>query len=417
MKPKIHYHSHAAFFSGAENMISILLQSEELDSKYIKSFSYRYSKSYQSGFTKRVGDFNGKRFAFRFLHVHSYEQLPSFLPNFLKRIILFFFNSLLFYPMLTYQIFTLTKLFKKIKPDLLHINNAGYPAALSSRAAAIAGKISRVPKIIMIVNNMAVEYDRPSRIIEYPIDRLVAKYVDLFITGSKSAADQLMSVLKLSNNKITTIHNGIKLRERLHTKNETMQRLELEDFKGVTFGVVALLVPRKGHKILLEAVSKMVLEKKFVNGEFRLLIEGTGPLYHELSDIISKKGLMSWVTFVGHEENIMDFISAIDVLIWPSVEDEDFPNIISEAMGLGKPVIASRLAGTPEQILDTQTGILVEPRNTEQLASAIFKMIKNKEKRESMGYQALKEFNNKFSSEIAIKNYNKLYETLLEGKK
>lgn len=417
MKHKIHYHSHAAFFSGAENMISILLESEELDSKFTKSFSYRYSKSYQNGFKKRVHNFHGKSYAFRFLHIHSYEQLPSFIPNFLKRIILFIMNSLLFYPMLSYQIFILTKLFKKIKPDILHINNAGYPAALSSRAAALAGHISGVPKIIMVVNNMAVGYSRPSRWIEYPIDKLIAKCVDKFITGSKSAACQLKHVLKLPTHKIKTVHNGIKFRERLYTNNETRKRLELTDFKGLTFGVVALLVPRKGHKILLEALSDLVLEKKFLNSEFRLLIEGTGPMYQELIDMVSNRGLAPWVTFLGHEENIIDFISAIDVLVWPSIEDEDFPNIISEAMGLGKPVIASRLAGTPEQLIDNETGILVEPRNKEQLASAIVKLVKNKEIRKSMGCKALEVFKNKFSSEIAIENYINLYEKLLEGKK
>ena len=108
-------------------------------------------------------------------------------------------------------------------------------------------------------------------------------------------------------------------------------------------------------------------------------------------------------------------MSVLDVLIWPSVEDEDFPNVVSEAMGLGKPVIASRLAGTPEQVEEGKTGLLIEPRNVEQLSRAILQLSKNSDIRKSMGSAALARFKANFSSEIAIRNYNNLYKILIES--
>jgi L-malate glycosyltransferase len=415
MKPKIHYHSHAAFFSGAENMISILLQSEELDSKFIKTFSYRYSHAYYNGFKKRVSKFNGKSYMFHFLHLHSYEQLPKFIPNLFKRLTFFIINFVVIYPSLIYQVIALRKLFVKIEPDILHINNAGFPGALSARAAVIAGHMSGVPKIIMVVNNMAVGYGYPSRWLEYPIDKLIARYVDVFITGSKQAADQLKQVLKIESDKLQTIHNGIKLRQVSDTIPQIKKRLELDNFKGVTFGVVALLIPRKGHQVLLDALLKLVSDNNFLGNEFKILIEGVGPLHQELIDFVISNKLTPWVTFVGHEENIIDFMSVLDVLIWPSIEDEDFPNVVSEAMGLGKPVIASRLAGTPEQVEEGKTGLLIEPRNVEQLSRAILQLSKNSDIRKSMGSAALARFKANFSSEIAIRNYNNFYKILIES--
>ena len=414
MKSKIHYHSHAAFFSGAENMISVLLQSKELQSKFTQSFSYRYSDAYYSGFKKRVINFKGKSYALRFMHLHSYEQLSIFIPIFFKRIIFFLINSVLVYPSLIYQVIVLSRLLTKIAPDILHVNNAGYPAALSARAAVIAGRISGVPKIIMVVNNMAVGYGHYSRWFDYPIDRLISRYVNVFITGSKSAAVQLQDVLKLPLPQLQTIHNGIRLQDRASTIFDTRRRLELSDYTGITFGVVALLIPRKGHQVLLDAILKLVKDKSLLGHEFKVLIEGDGPLRHELMEFVTSRNLTPWVNFVGHEENITDFMSALDVLIWPSIQDEDFPNVVSEAMGLGKPVIASRLAGTPEQVLEGETGLLIAPRDVAQLAAAISQLIENADLRESMAHAALARFNTHFASQIALRNYNNLYTKLIE---
>ena len=65
-----------------------------------------------------------------------------------------------------------------------------------------AGKIAAIPKILMVVNNLAVDYHTFSRWIDYPVDRFVVGSVDVFITGSKAAANQLHSVLALPTHKI-----------------------------------------------------------------------------------------------------------------------------------------------------------------------------------------------------------------------
>jgi len=105
-------------------------------------------------------------------------------------------------------------------------------------------------------------------------------------------------------------------------------------------------------------------------------------------------------------------MSFIDVLILPSIEYEDFPNVVIEAMGLGKPVIASLLAGTPEQVVDGVSGILVEPGNINELSLAIVKMCSNKNTLLKMGLAGRSIFQKKFTSEIAVERYVKLYKTL-----
>lgn len=414
MNPKVHYHTHAAFFSGAENMISLFLQSKILNSKFDISFSYRYSKEYHDGLKKRINDFNGFTYPLFFLHLHSYDQLPIWIPKCIRKIFFIIIYLTLLYPLFIYEVIVLTILLVKIGPDILHINNAGYPAALSARAAAIAGRLAGVSKVIMVVNNIAVGYKHPIRWLDYPLDKMIVRCVDFFITGSKVAEERLRNVLVLPSHRSFSIHNGIFLRSQSSTIAATRSRLNIVDYKGIIFGVVAILVPRKGHQVLLDAVLKLVHEEKLKSDDFQVFIEGDGPLYGKLVEFVALNNLTSYVTFVGKEANVIEFMASIDVLILPSVEDEDFPNVILEAMALGKPVIASSLAGTPEQ-LDSSTGLLVEPRNSSQLADAIFNLSVDSGLRVSMGKAALQRYKYHFDGNIALNKYIELYAKLIKG--
>ena len=193
---KIHYHSDCEFFAGCENMLAVFFNSDELKASYNLSFSFRSSPEYVSGYKLRVHS-EVPLYPFYFFDMSNVSKLPKWIPLIGRRILMKLARMITHGPIMVYEIFALTRLFHKIKPDILHINNGGYPAALSSRAAAIAGRIAAVPKIVMVVNNMAVNYNRLSRCVDYPIDRVVVNSVDLFITGSKAAANQLQSVLAL----------------------------------------------------------------------------------------------------------------------------------------------------------------------------------------------------------------------------
>jgi glycosyltransferase involved in cell wall biosynthesis len=413
---KIHYHSECTFFAGCENMLAIFFNAEGFRQAHDVSFSYAYSKLYEQGLNRRV-HLKLPIYIFKFLTLTECSKLPKWIPLLIQRAFMAGLRLLFNIPLLMYQVFVLFRLLKKINPDILHINNGGYPAARSALAAAIAGKCAGVPKVLMVVNNMAVGYRHYSRLLDYPIDRLIVRCVDVFITGSQAAGAKLQTVLKLPIHQLKTIHNGITLHHLTCNLNETKQRLGLREFKGVIFGVVSQLIPRKGHQVLLDAVLELTSNKKLLGHEFKILIEGSGPLRSMLFDFVNTNNLSSWVDFVGDESNIVDFMSALDVLIFPSVQDEDFPNVISEAMALGKPVIASRLAGTPEQVVDGVTGLLVAPNNVTQLVTAIYQLMEQAGMRSSMGSAALARFNSHFTSSIALNKYSNLYEKLIEDER
>ncbi len=408
---KIHYHSDCPFFAGCENMLANFLNSKELKRHAKLSFSFRQSRLYADGLSKRLKSVV-PLYPVSFPDLSYASPIAAIIPIAVRRYLMAIARLVLFWPLLTYECFVLFMLFKRLSPDVLHINNGGYPAALSARAAAIAGYFARVPYIVMVVNNMASDYQNYSRWMDYPVDRFVVKAVNIFITGSAAASDQLKKVLNLPDFKLSKIHNGIALKATTESILDTRNRLGVGRFEGVVFGVVALLIQRKGHLYLLEAALKLVASKVESCSNFVVLIEGSGPLQEELAAFVQQNNLSTHIRFVGDEKNVVDFMNALDVLVLPSIQDEDFPNVVIEAMALGKPVISSRIAGTPEQVEHGVTGLLVEPRNADQLACAMLDLIGDSELRNRMGSAAAYRFENKFTSNKAVLNYINFYKKL-----
>jgi len=393
-------------------MLANFWASPEIRNRFEISFSYRYTRLYADGLSQRANlDF--PIYPLRFPDPSELVPVPAHWFSLLKRTIRFFARQVFTLPMLAYELWVLRNVFVRLRPDILHINNGGYPAALSARAAAVAARLAGVPQVIMVVNNLAVDYRRPPRWLGYPLDRVVAYSVSKFVTASAAAASKLQKVLRLHECKCLAIHNGIAIRPKTETTEDTRKRLGLAQFDGVIFGVIALMEFRKGHQVLLDALIKLLGGMRPEALNIKILFEGSGPLYADLLAFVANNQLSKYCVFVGDETNIMDFMALLDVLILPSIEYEDFPNVILEAMGVGKPVIASRLAGTPEQVVDGETGILVSPRDVDQLAAAIATLSLDKDLRLQMGQAGLKRFHKHFAVELAVKNYMSLYQSLI----
>lgn len=412
MMQKIHFHSDCHFFSGSENMIVNFLSSKEMRENFEISFSYRDSVEYTNGFLRRVNvDF--PVYALKLSDPARMASNPFRLPEKMSRLGNVTLKTLTKPMLFFYNLYVLTDLFRTIKPDLLHINNGGFPGAESCRLAALAAKICGIKNVVMVVNNQAYEYNTIRRLLNYPVDRIVVFSVNKFITGSKSAAERLKCVLSLPQKKITSIYNGVLLRNSDEKISKTKERLRLKSFDGVLFGVVALMEKRKGHVVLLKSIQELLLREPLLVHKMKFLLEGDGPLLEELKVFVNQNSLNSVVHFVGNESNVISFMNAMDVIVLPSLYGEDFPNVILEAMALGKPVIASRVAGTPEQIINEVTGILVTPSDTSELTDALLIMLNSSEKRITMGVKGLEVFNEKFKAPIAVNRFIDLYKNIM----
>ena len=114
---------------------------------------------------------------------------------------------------------------------------------------------------------------------------------------------------------------------------------------------------------------------------------------------------------------LLDYTKDFDLFVLPSIEDEDLPYVILEAMMLGKPVIGTRVAGIPEQIEHGETGLLVDPSDPKALAQGIRRILLDRGRSQSMGEAARRKYAAEFRYERIMNRYLELYDTLTNAKK
>jgi len=413
-KIKILFYSDCSFFAGCENMLVALFSSPQMHEEFDITFAYRYSKEYEDGLHTRFKSISNEiplRLPTIDLLFKLINKIKVGLINKLSKAIVI--GSCLKYLFSFYNVFRLLFVFRKVNPDILHINNGGYPGAYTCIAAVFAAKMARIKKVVFVVNNIITPYNSIFRYIEKPIDKFVKNNTTVFITGSKYAGNKLRDLWNLPQQRVTNLPNTVMLRPLVEPRESVLKRLGITN-NHIVLGNIALLDPRKGQKYLIEALA--IVREKFDNFEnVILIIEGTGKERAHLRNLVADLSLGGNVVFLENEKNIFDIINILDMFILSSIEYEDFPNVILEAMSLGKPVIGTDMAGIPEQIEDGVNGFVVAPRDVDALSEAILTLIKNENKRKRMGEKSLERFDRLFSYGKVISNYIMFYKKLGNG--
>lgn len=409
-KKKILYYTDCPFFAGCENMIANFFNSEELSKVYDVVLVYRYSDRYKEGAIKRMD--MGRSIPVNLITeptrdsiITSDNRIFARIQSYYRYLICFFIKYFSVY--INYR--RLLPLFREYAPDIIHINNGGYPAATSCFSAVLAAKKCKITNIVYVVNNMAMDYKHPLRWFDRGLDRIVKSQVRYFINGSNNAGIRLKEVLDLPDDKQITIRNGIIPREVSLKKDVFLQKYGIEVGTFV-FAEVANLEVRKGHMVLLKAVQKLI--KKSYEIPFVVVLEGNGPLKDQLSAYIINNSLSNYVRMIEVDQ-IYNLYNSIDVLVLPSLYKEDFPNTIIEAMGMGIPVIGTSIAGIPEQIDDHKTGILIPPGDEDALASAMEEILKDSELYTLCSREAKKKFESNYTASISVNNYLDLYNSMI----
>jgi len=145
---------------------------------------------------------------------------------------------------------------------------------------------------------------------------------------------------------------------------------------------VGRLVPAKGQRILIEAVSHLKEAGRAVELQF----VGDGPDRDELEKLVSSKGLSDSIRFAGavNQDKIQDYYRNADVFALASFA-EGIPVVLMEAMAMEIPCVSTRVAGIPELIEDGVDGLLVAPSDVQGMAAAIGRLIDSPELREALG--------------------------------
>ena len=176
--------------------------------------------------------------------------------------------------------------------------------------------------------------------------------------------------------------------------------------ESIKMGYLAQLLPRKGHKYVIDAVAKVREDFPDIKVEFA----GQGPLEAELKAQISKLGLNDKIEFYGQVQrsNIPALLSEWDIGLMPSLS-ETFGHALIEPMCAGLAVIATPTGVAPDILKDGENALTVPFRDSEAIANAILRLIENPEMRIKMGQQARRTIIERFSLENVLDLTEKAY--------
>lgn len=359
-------------YSGSELVIENILLSKKIANNFDLEFIYGYNPSYDSRLKERFDYLNLKLDNVKSIRLISpdwYGYQKSLLKKtkskyfylLLKTIILKIARFLFISHVLNF--FLLRKEILTSNPDILYINNGGYPASLQCLLTVFVARSIGISTIYFNINNMAMNR---KRWYDSYIDSYINGGVTKFITASYAAQKQAIISRNFVGDLFVRIPNTIYNDEGIKIFND-----KNENRKIIKFGSVGLLTERKGYHVLLKALDILVNRCKIT--DFEVEIIGDGEERQNLENLVNEFNLNNFVRFLGFQSNPLSFISDFDVFILPSVRNEDFPYVILEAMILSKPIIGTTVAGIPEQIINEETGLLIEPNNPDDLAIAMEK--------------------------------------------
>ena len=258
---------------------------------------------------------------------------------------------------------TLGKLCQLVRDERVDVINTHLTTA--SWQGALAGKICGVPSVAVV----------------HATDRKTwFQHADYLIAVSAGVKDALIEQ-GIDPQKIEVLYHGIDLAQYVAplSTEQAKARLGLPA-DTQTVGVVASLIPRKGHRFLLEALKNM-------RAPVHALFAGEGELEAELREQAREMELENRVHFLGFRRDVPEIVCAMDAFVLPSLK-EGLSIAVMEAMALEKPVICSNIAGLPEVVRDGQTGFLVPPGDSLALQNALEKLFADENLRAQLGHNA-----------------------------
>ena len=173
----------------------------------------------------------------------------------------------------------------------------------------------------------------------------------------------------------------------LYRKKEARGRFGLPQNRTLV-GVIGRLDIQKGQEVLLRAAPEVLRRHRDVH--FVLAGEetrGESGYKSHLKELARSSGIESNVSFLPFTNDVARFLAALDVFVLPSFA-ETYGLVVIEAMAMKLPVIATNAGGVPEIITDRETGLLVEPRNSKEIADAIHRLLTRPSLRSRLGKSA-----------------------------
>ena len=304
----------------------------------------------------------------------------------------------------------LWRLLRQLKPDIVHTRN------LSALEAGVVAWFAGVP------GRVHGEHGRDS----YDIDgtnkkylllrRICQPFIQRYIPLSKDLEGWLKALVKIPENKMRQIYNGVdsdRFCAYAHGQRRPLPDQEQADDKQLIIGTVGRIQEVKDQLTLVKAVADLVAQNKDYRQTIKLVIVGDGPMMEELEELVQEKNIADITWLSGARNDIPELLQAMDLFILPS-KAEGISNTILEAMATGLPIVATAVGGNSELVIDGETGTLIPPEDPVGMVDAIKIYLNDPTLLRRHGCAGQKRVETSFSMNSMINNYLEIYGELVE---
>ncbi len=312
--------------------------------------------------------------------------------------------------------FQIKKLLRELQPDVVHTHSA--KAGILGRFAGygLKGKWGEnLPAVVHTIHGLAFHPYQSELLNKFyiAIERSTAKKTDLFISVADAMTAQATAVGIGTPERYVTAYSAIDEDDFLEPisqeRRNDFRRKHGIDKDAVVLVTIARLFMLKGHEYIIDSARQ--LAKRFENCVW--LFVGDGNLSEQLKEQARQFGVADRIKFAGllPPSEIPLAIQSSDILVHCSLR-EGLARALPQGMLCGKPAISFDVDGAREVVNDN-TGRLIEPKNIEHLTRACAELIENKDLRERLGKQARQSVKKKFAPDTMVDTIEEVYRKLL----
>jgi glycosyltransferase involved in cell wall biosynthesis len=304
-----------------------------------------------------------------------------------------------------YQLIRLTRFLRRERFDVVHTHDLW-----TNLMGVLAARMAGVPAIVSSRRDLAHFDWYQGRRRNWL--RRIQNLSGAVLANATPIRDALIAEDGFAPAKLRVIHNGVDT-EKFRRGARDRERL----FPGTQNQTLVVVVGNmhsdvKGHPWLIAAAPAVLQEfprTKFIFG-------GDGDARPGFEAQVGKLGLQSSFKFLGRRSDIPDVLASCDIAVLPS-RAEGLPNAVLEYMAAGLPTIASRVGGNAELIQDGMTGLLVPPEDSQALAVALLRLLRDPELSRRMATAGQKVAVENYSFERLIREVDALYTELLNRRR
>lgn len=300
----------------------------------------------------------------------------------------------------------LTRLLRRMRPAIVHSRNlsgldALIPALLAGVRVRIHGEHGRDADDLDGLNPRNLR-----------LRRLFRPLVRHYCVVSEDLRRYVVERVSVAPTKISQIYNGVDTAKFRPVSPDAAGVLDREDASEILIGTVGRLQGVKDQLTLVHAYYEARRSVPDRMANTRLVIVGDGPCRTEIVEAIARFGIQRNVSLLGERHDVPEILRALDLFVLPSL-NEGISNTILEAMASGIPVLATRVGGNPELVLEDRTGRLVAPGDVTAMAASIVDYVGDETLRRSHGRAGRQRIEDKFSLQSMVNSYAELYDVLL----